>query len=91
MAFDLADCNVSLERMTELWKPVADTHRMSWRMHDTRRRRRMAILVGKREHCLRELLWRWEDGQLDCDLPLVISNHKSAEGIVKRRGLPFHV
>ena len=91
VAFDLAGCDVSLDEMTELWSAVADGHGMAWRMHDTQKRRRMAVLVGKREHCLRELLWRWEDGHLACDLPLVISNHGDMEVMVKRRGLAFHV
>jgi formyltetrahydrofolate hydrolase len=35
----------------------------------------MAIMVSKYDHCLIDLLWRWDAGELDAEIPLVISNH----------------
>jgi len=91
VAFDLSDSQVSLADLTKLWQELAEARDMSWRIHDTAGRRKMAILLGKRDHCCRELLWRWQDGQLDCDIPLVISNHPDARESVARFGVPFHV
>ncbi len=91
VAFDLAGSDVALPDLIKLWQPIAESRNMSWRLHDTEQRRRMAILVGQRDQCGRELLWRWEDGQLDCDIPLVISNHPDARDHVERFGVPFHV
>ncbi len=90
IAFDLSGSG-PLPDLIELWRPIAESHDMSWRLHDTAERRRMAILVGKGDQCCRELLWRWEDGQLDCDIPLVISNHPDAAKHVERFDVPFHV
>ncbi len=90
VAFDLTGCDISLAQVTTLWKPIAQTHQMTWRIHDTRDRRKMAILLSQRDHCCRELLWRWQDGELDCDIPLVISNHPDARTVVERFGIPFH-
>ncbi len=89
-AFDLTGCDVSLEHLVHNWTPIADTHRMTWRMHDRSQRRRVAILVSKREHCLRELLWRWEDHQLDCDIAFIASNHPDPRRRAERHDLPFH-
>lgn len=91
IAFDLSARHGSLPELIELWRPIAESHNMSCRFHDTAEQRRMAILVGKRDQCCRELLWRWEDGQLDCDIPLVISNHPDAAKLVERFNVPFHV
>ena len=55
--------------------PLARQHGMNWRVSFTDRPKRMAILVSKHGHCLIDLLWRWEAGELDAVIPLVISNH----------------
>ena len=60
---------------------------MTWRVGFTDRPKRMAILVSKQGHCLIDLLWRWEAGELDAVIPLVISNH--ADLAAKVRG-PRH-
>jgi formyltetrahydrofolate hydrolase len=39
------------------------------------RRKRMAVLVSKMDHCLFDLLIRQRSGELHCDIPVVISNH----------------
>lgn len=62
------------------WQEVADRFSMRWRVHWSDERKRMAILVSKQDHCLSDLLWRWRTGELEVDLPLVISNHNDLRG-----------
>jgi formyltetrahydrofolate deformylase len=50
----------------------------------------MAIMVSKHGHCLIDLLWRWEVGELDAEIPLVISNHADLAGKVEAHGIPFY-
>ena len=50
----------------------------------------MAILVSKHGHCLIDLLWRWEAGELDAEVPLVISNHADLAKKVEAHGIPFY-
>src|SRR5690625_60335 len=52
-------------------------------------RKRSAIYVSKEVHCLLELLWEWQSGDLDTDIPLVISNHEDAREIVEPLGIPY--
>ncbi len=54
---------------------VAEPFGMEWRMHYAARRKQVAILVSRYDHCLAELLWRWRRGGLYADIPLVVSNH----------------
>jgi formyltetrahydrofolate deformylase len=70
--------------------PLARQHGMNWRVRFTDRPRRMAILVSKYAHCLLDLLWRWEAGELDAEIPLVISNHTDLAETVQAHGIPFH-
>ena len=68
---------------------VAEPFGMEWRMHYASRRKRVAVLVSRYEHCLAELLWRWRRGELYCDIPLVVSNHVEMEPEAARFGVHF--
>jgi formyltetrahydrofolate deformylase len=70
--------------------PLARQHEMNWRVVFTDRPKRMAILVSKQGHCLIDLLWRWEAGELDAEIPLVISNHADLAPKVEAHGIRFH-
>jgi formyltetrahydrofolate deformylase len=51
----------------------------------------MAIFVSKYDHCLHDLLWRRRAGELDCEIPIVISNHEDLRGLAEQFGAAFHV
>lgn len=69
--------------------PVAERFGMEWSLHDTARRKRVAIFVSKYDHCLMELLWRTQRGQLDIDVTMVVSNHPDLAESVRSFGVPF--
>jgi formyltetrahydrofolate deformylase len=69
---------------------VAAPFDMKWRISDSARKKRVVILVSKQEHCLYDLLGRWQSGELDIDIPCVISNHETFRGLVEWHGIPFH-
>jgi formyltetrahydrofolate deformylase len=69
--------------------PLARQHGMKWRVSFTDRPKRMAIMVSKQGHCLIDMLWRWEAGELDAEIPLVISNHPDLGPILEAHGIPF--
>lgn len=52
-------------------------------------RPRTAIMVSTFDHCLVDLLYRWEIDELAVDIPVVISNHKDVRPLVERHGIPF--
>ena len=60
---------------TAFGEEVAEPFGMDWQMRYASRRKRVAILVSRYDHCLAELLWRWRRGELYADIPLVASNH----------------
>ncbi len=68
---------------------VADRFGMEWSLHDTSKRKRVAIFVSKYDHCLMELLWRTQRGELDIDVTMVISNHPDLAESVRSFGVPF--
>ena len=79
-----------LEGLRAAFQPVADEFNMNWKISDSAKRKRVVILVSKQEHCLYDLLARWQSKELDVDIPCVISNHESLRGFVEWHGIPFH-
>jgi len=52
-------------------------------------RRRALLMVSKLDHCLVDLLYRWQIGELPVDIPLIVSNHTDCAPIAGRYGIPF--
>jgi formyltetrahydrofolate deformylase len=55
----------------------------------TSERRRALIMVSRFEHCLLDLLFRHRTGELEIDIPLIISNHEDCASLAERYGIPF--
>jgi formyltetrahydrofolate deformylase len=53
------------------------------------RRQKMLVMVSRFDHCLADLLYRWDIGELPVDLKLVVSNRADCRALVERHGLPF--
>ncbi|HEX2181164.1 MAG TPA: formyltetrahydrofolate deformylase [Rubrobacteraceae bacterium] len=81
---------LSRDEFAGAFAPLARRHEMSWRLSHTDTPRRMAILVSRYDHCLIDLLWRWDAGELEAEIPLVVSNHPGLEARAASYGIPFH-
>ncbi|MDA0815164.1 MAG: formyltetrahydrofolate deformylase [Chloroflexi bacterium] len=68
---------------------IAARFEMEWQLAGDRRKR-AALLASRFDHCLLDLLWRWRRGELDMDIPLVISNHQLLREDVETFGIPYH-
>jgi formyltetrahydrofolate deformylase len=53
--------------------------------------RRALVMVSTYDHCLAELLYRREQGDLPVDVVAVVSNHPDLEPLVDRYKIPFHL
>jgi formyltetrahydrofolate deformylase len=78
------------EEFPGAFAPFARRHEMEWRASYTDTPKRMAILVSRSYRCLIDLLWRWDAGELDAEIPLVISNHPYLAARAENHGMPFH-
>ena len=90
VAFDLPRTADSEAALCERFAPVAAAFSMRWRLSYPARKKRMAILVSREDHCLQELLWQHRTGTLKAEIPFVISNHPDHEASVSQFGIPYH-
>jgi formyltetrahydrofolate deformylase len=54
-------------------------------------RRSALVLVSQLDHCLADLLFRKEQGDLPMDIAAVISNHPDCRALCERYDVPFHL
>jgi len=60
-----------------------------WELWPVARPKRVCVLVSKHGHCLVELLTRWHQGELPCEIDLVISNHPEMAAEAERFGVEY--
>jgi formyltetrahydrofolate deformylase len=58
-------------------------------LHSQRKPKRIALLVSREPHCLRELIANRDNGHLHGEVAVVLSNHPDLEPIAKAANLPF--
>jgi formyltetrahydrofolate deformylase len=68
---------------------VAGGLELDWRLAEPDPDKRVAILVSRYDHCLLDLLWRFEQGELEGRPSLVVSNHTDLAARVQSFGIPF--
>jgi len=75
--------------LRESFAATATRFGMSYELWSAAAPYRTLIMVSKQLHCLNDLLFRTTTGDLQIDVPLVISNHTDAEPLVKSYGIEF--
>lgn len=88
--WDMDGCDLSVEEFRRQFSRIADQFKMHWRLELASLRPRIAIYVSHYDHCIVDLLYRQQSGELACDIPLIISNHDTAERIAEFYKTPFH-
>jgi formyltetrahydrofolate deformylase len=61
----------------------------SLHIRPTQSKPRALVLVTKESHCLRDLLYLLELGELPIEIPVVVSNHEDLRGLVESHGFTF--
>jgi len=72
------------------FQPLAASFDMRWKLAYSTVRPAVAIFVSRAQHCLLDLLYRHEIGELACDIPLIVGNHVDAQALAGFYGIPFH-
>lgn len=68
---------------------VAERFEMSWELHDTTEPMRVLLMVSKYDHCLADLLYRHQKGELQMKITAIVSNHLDLRPMAEREGIRF--
>ena len=89
--WDRKDFSLDPGEFTRKFAPLAEKFGMRWRLELSALPHRIALFVSKFDHCLVDLLYRQQSGELPCEIPLIVSNHPAAQRWAEFYNVPFHV
>ncbi|MGD1945117.1 MAG: formyltetrahydrofolate deformylase [Croceivirga sp.] len=69
---------------------LALSYSMEWSFHLEEKTPKMAIFVSKYRHCLYDLLSRYRSGELNVEIPFILSNHQDLESIAQQFDIPYY-
>lgn len=90
LELSIADLATSRKQLEDDFSAFGAPFNLDWYVHYTDQIQRMAILVSKTSHCLYDLLLRWKEGELHCEIPLIISNHPDLESVANQFKIPYY-
>lgn len=79
----------SRARLEAAFATLADSLGATWSVGWSDAKPRVAILVTREASCLYDLLLRHRNGELDCEIPLILSNRPSLESVADSFRVPF--
>ncbi|NMH86529.1 formyltetrahydrofolate deformylase [Flavivirga algicola] len=83
--------NFTTDSFKESFKnTLADEFEMKWRIYSSENKPKMALFISKYDHCLYDLLGRYNSGELNLEIPFIISNHLDLKPIADSFKIPFH-
>jgi formyltetrahydrofolate deformylase len=78
-----------LEGFKAVFAPLAAELGMRWKLSSSARRLRIALFCSQYLHCMADLLHRWRTGELECEIPVIVSNHREVEQLAAFYGIRF--
>ena len=70
--------------------PLRERFAMQLQVHPMARKPRLLLMVSRHGHCLNDLLFRCQSGQLHAVIAGVVSNHPDFAELCASHGVPFH-
>lgn len=87
--WSLRDFDLDELQFREAFTPLAQKSGLNWQATFGRRQVQVALLVSRYQHCLIDLLYRHQIGELNCNIALIISNHEDARPLAEFYRVPF--
>lgn len=90
LEIDTAGLQVDVDDFVSGFGTIGRALDARWHFRRLPYRMRTAVLVTKTDHCLNDILWRAEIGEMPVEITSVIGNRPDCRAIAERAGLPFH-
>ncbi|HEY1804658.1 MAG TPA: formyltetrahydrofolate deformylase [Terracidiphilus sp.] len=78
-----------LDGFKAVFAPIASELGMNWTLTSSERLPRVALFCSQYLHCMVDLLHRWRMGELQCEIPVIVSNHRDVEKLAAFYNVPF--
>ena len=90
--WELSNFNIPKEKIADYFSTlIGQKNEMTFEIHFSEEKPRMAIFVSKMSHCLFDLLARYTSGEWNVEIPLIISNHPDMADVARRFDIEYHL
>tara|TARA_R110002050_G_scaffold247035_3_gene384854 strand:+ start:5343 stop:6245 length:903 start_codon:yes stop_codon:yes gene_type:complete len=88
---EFASDSFSLEEFKQLFSStLAEKFKLDWKIFAAERKPKMALFISKYDHCLYDILGRYNSGELHLEIPFILSNHLDLKPIADNFNIPFY-
>jgi formyltetrahydrofolate deformylase len=89
--FEFDEINFSPENFKLDFKnKLAQRFNMKWRLFTSEEKPKMGLFVSKYDHCLYDLLGRYNSKELNLEISFIVSNHTDLKHIAEKFNIPFY-
>ncbi|MGF6694310.1 formyltetrahydrofolate deformylase [Metapseudomonas resinovorans] len=78
-----------IDALRQGFDDVAVPFEMDWELFEGNRPMRVLLMVSKYDHCLTDLLYRHQKGEMDMQITAIVSNHLDLRPMAEREGIRF--
>ncbi|MCQ2110319.1 MAG: formyltetrahydrofolate deformylase [Bacteroidaceae bacterium] len=90
--WELDNFAIPAEKISEYLETLyGQRYEMEFKLSFSSKKPRMALFVSKMSHCLYDLLARYNAGELDVEIPCIVSNHEDLRYVADQFGIPYYV
>lgn len=90
--WDLEKFAIPAEKLSEYIETLyGQRYSMQFHIYFNYEKPRMALFVSKMSHCLYDLLARYKAGELDVEIPCIVSNHEDLRYVAEQFDIPYYV
>ena len=88
---EFASDSFSLDDFKKLFSnTLAEKFKLDWKIFAAERKPKMALFISKYDHCLYDILGRYNSGELHLEIPFILSNHLNLKPIADSFNIPFY-
>ena len=88
---EFSDASFSIDLLKDVFKDsLAERFEMKWSIYSSEEKINMALFVSKYDHCLYDILGRYNSGELNVNIPFILSNHNDLKPIADSFNIPFY-
>ncbi|MCQ2375149.1 MAG: formyltetrahydrofolate deformylase [Salinivirgaceae bacterium] len=89
--WDLSEFIIPKNKIQDYFQTlIASSYDMEFKIYLSEDKPRMALFVSKMDHCLFDILARYQSKEWEVEIPLVISNHEDMRKVVEQFGIPYY-
>ena len=90
VAWDMRHFSIPARDLKEAFSPLAKEFGAVWDIKFSGQKSRVAIFVSKWDHCLNEILWRYQLKEFPIDICCIVSNHTDLKPVAEQARIPFY-